>query len=361
MLVIAARKATREQWAAIAEETRRIVLGDGKYIEERPISTSSPLGALERRLVIEKPGEPSMMRIAHDISAQVLLSTQGTTFYPHYSDSLAHWPASSRRVMSSAPGTIFDFMHCSTVTAARRLIFQSTSDSTSPTIGALSFSSPKKPGGGYLHGGDEQEEVLARLSSLVSSLSSPAAQGFYKEHRKSRTEDGSGLHDHSMVYSPGVVVFRADANDDTGTSHNAAGGAFISPFTVNILSAVPVNAAAVRSKHVILPSERQFFEEGISTVAKERMARVLRVFEERGDRTLILGAFGCSSSQNNVEVIASIWAELLVCGSSSGAARFKDVFDRVVFAVPGKHFAKFKEAFEMRIFESEVAKAALSD
>ena len=70
------------------------------------------------------------------------------------------------------------------------------------------------------------------------------------------------------------------------------------------------------------------------------------------------------------EEIAAIWAELLVCGDGSSAsespstgedARFKDVFDRVIFAVPGKQFAKFKEAFEMRVFEAEVAKAALSD
>lgn len=368
MLAIAARKVTRERWTTIAEETRQIVLGDGKYVEERrPSALSSSVAYSDQRLVADStPQEaaPSTVCVAHDISAQILLSVQSTTFYPHYSGPLAQWASSSRRTTSS--GTVVDFMHCSTLTAARRIYSSATSKDTPPSpVGVLSFASPKKPGGGYLHGGDEQEEVIARHSSLVASLSSPAAQAFYQEHRKYRSEDGSGLHDHSMVYSPNVVVFRADTDDttDNTSASDAVGGAFIAPYTINVLSAVPVNAAAVRAKHIILPGERDFFEGGIRTVAQERMARALRVFEECGDRTIVLGAFGCASSENSVETIAAIWAELLMCGGDvpSEGARFKDVFDRVVFAVPGKHFAKFKDAFEMRVFEAEVAKAVLSD
>ena len=98
---------------------------------------------------------------------------------------------------------------------------------------------------------------------------------------------------------------------------------------------------------------------------KERMARALRIFEDKGTRIVVLGAFGCGSFQNNVETIASIWAELLVCGQQeegvSRPARYKDVFDRVVFAVPGKLYEPFKAAFDMRVFEAEVAAAALGD
>jgi len=165
-----------------------------------------------------------------------------------------------------------------------------------------------------------------------------------------------------MVYSPGVVVLRADADEDT--SEDGVGGAFIEPYTIDVVSAVPVNAAEVRAKHLILPSEREFFENGIRAAMKERMARVLRLFEERGNRTLVLGAFGCGSNENKIEMVAGIWAELLVCGDGVGQdgiaqeARFKNVFDRVVFAVPGKQFESFKKAFDMRVFEAEVAIAA---
>jgi hypothetical protein len=105
-------------------------------------------------------------------------------------------------------------------------------------------------------------------------------------------------------------------------------------------------------------------------VLTQRLGRVLRTFEERGDRAIVLGAYGCGSSEVSVEMVAGVWAELLVCGEeeqegeerrSEGGeegekqeARFKDVFEHVVFAVPGKLFAPFKEAFEMRVLETQI-------
>lgn len=366
---IAVKKLTRERWAAIAAETQQIVMGDGKYVEERHVSTDASacahhdLGAAPDSTGLSPP-----VRVAHDIFAQVQLSKQGTIFFPHYSAFLAHWASTPRRSLPSGSHTILEFAQCTPVTATHRLVSSTPSSSPRPpssSIGILSFASPKKPGGGYLHGGDEQEETFARYSSLVESLSSPAAKQFYEEHRHYRAEDGSGLHNHSMVYSPGVVVFRAHRDDTALTSPlppDELDGAFIAPYTVDVVSAVPVNAAAVRAKHIILPSERQFFENGIRSAMKERMARALRVFEDKGDRAIVLGAFGCMSSENNVETVAAIWAELLVCGEEGEkAGPYKDVFDKVVFAVTGKQFKKFKAEFEMRIFEAEVARAALSD
>ncbi|KAI0079268.1 hypothetical protein K474DRAFT_1560957, partial [Panus rudis PR-1116 ss-1] len=335
----------------IAEETQRIVLGDGKYVEEHHDSSVVSSAFAELSLdgaVIAGPSTSSPVRIEHDVFAQIQLSRQGTIFYPHYSPTLARWDATEQRPsLPSHRQTHIDFVSKSTLTSARQL-HQLHGDK----IGVLSFASPKKPGGGTLHGGDEQEETLARYSSLVASLTTPAAAEFYKEHKKHWAEDGSGLHDHSIVYSPGVVVLRADADDAEDGTEDFVGGKFITPYEIDVVSAVPVNAAAVRAKHIILPSEEQLFEEGIRSAMKERMARVLRIFEEKGEKSVVLGAFGCGSSQNRVEVVASIWAELLVCGDVSEGvkrdARFKNVFDRVVFAVPGKLYYPFRRAFEMR-------------
>ncbi|KAL6310528.1 hypothetical protein BKA93DRAFT_756475 [Sparassis latifolia] len=392
MLVLAAVKAKREQWATIARETQEIVLGDGKYVEERHLPVVFPAVAQlnGQGLGLPSTDMDTTLRVTHDISAQIQLSRQGTTFYPHYSDLLATW--ASKRPTTAIANTAIEFTRTSTLTAAHvisnthpHLYTHSPSSLSLTTLGVLSFASPKKPGGGCLHGGDEQEETIARLSSLVASLSVPAAREFYKEHKAFKVEDGSGLHDHSMVYSPGVVVFRSDWDDTliasdesprnaimsnmTDLADDSVGGDFIPPYTINVVSSVPVNAAAVRAKHLILPSEAQLFEDGIRSAMKERMGRVLRIFEERGDRVIVLGAFGCGSSQNKVETIASLWAELLVCGDSQGKteggsegqqheARFKNSFEKVVFAVPGKLFDPFKTAFDMRIFEEEVAMAA---
>jgi len=136
-------------------------------------------------------------------------------------------------------------------------------------------------------------------------------------------------------------------------------GRFISPYVINILSAVPVSASVVRKKRFTLPQERPIVDAEIRCLMRERMARCLRVFEQRGDRAIVLGAFGCGcSSQNSIDMIASLWAELVACEG----ARFKGVFERIVFAVSGKQYTPFKRAFEMRLFEEQVDLAlCLSD
>lgn len=234
-------------------------------------------------------------------------------------------------------------------------------------MGVLSFASAKRPGGGFLHGGDEQEETLARSTSLVASLRSAQAKEFYRTHRKFLSADGAGLHDHSMVYSPGVVAFHRDDDDDIdGDPASLRSSSTIAPYLINVLSSVPVNAAAIRQNYLITSSDAHVFEDGMRNTMRDRMARALRIFEIRSDRALVLGAFGCGSSQNSVEMVAELWAELLVCGTreeteaskeETKPAKFKGVFEEVVFAVPGKLFAPFKRAFEMKVLEMEVISA----
>ncbi|CCM04648.1 uncharacterized protein FIBRA_06832 [Fibroporia radiculosa] len=376
ILARVAVKAKRGRWAELAAETQSIVLGDGQYVEERRVSVDDPAVAqLNRQGLVAFEAKSVPLRIHHDISVQVIFSKQSTVFYPHYCEMLAHW--AHKRPSVPPAKTILEFSPHSTLTVARRLAMAASdyglSSFPTPSVGVLSFASSKRPGGGFLHGGNEQEETIARLSSLVASLGVPAAQQFYKEHRRHWAEDGSGLHDHSMLYSPGVVVFRRDGDDtisicgadgrivDVPRSEDSVGGDFIPPYAINVVASVPVNAAAVRAKHLILPSEKELFEDGIRSAMKERMARILRLFEEQGDKSIVLGAFGCESSQNKVDMVAQVWAELLVCGDLGDEgrrpARFAESFEKVVFAVPGKLLRPFRHAFEMRVFEEQLADA----
>ncbi|KAG1747537.1 hypothetical protein EDD22DRAFT_981906 [Suillus occidentalis] len=312
--------------------------------------------------------------VTYDISSQIILSNQGTTFFPHCSPSLADWRKPPIVSPTRTKSTSFSFDASSTLTATRRLherrpdltrISPYTLSTTS--IGVLSFASPKRPGGGYLHGGNEQEETIARSSSLVASLQTDRAKEFYATHKKFISTDGVGLIDHSMVYSPGIVVFRQDDSDDTNLLTPVSSNDFIPPYLMNVLSAVPVNAAAIRQNSNITPSDAHIFEDGIRDCMRDRMARALRIFEARGDRALVLGAFGCGSCENKVEMVAEIWADLLVYGEGEQnledgkttvpCAPFKDSFEEIVFAVPGKLFEPFKKAFDMRVFEAEVTQA----
>lgn len=390
-LAFVVQKARRELWAQTARETQRIVLGDGKYVEEKvsssvpcliPSAHISPPFSCPNHASLQVTSSHSQEHhtlttapVIHDISSQIILSKQGTTFYPHCLPSLANWrklPTVSR--IRTKPVCI-SFVASSTLTAARQLherrpdlTLSSPYTLSTTSIGVLSFASPKRPGGGYLHGGNEQEETLARFSSLVASLQTDSGKEFYTTHRKFLSVDGAGIYDHSMIYSPGVVAFRQDDSDDTSSLTTASPNNFIPPYLINVLSAVPVNAAAIRQNYSITPSDAHIFENGIRDKMRDRMARALRIFEARGDRVLVLGAFGCGSSQNKVEMVAEIWAGLLVCGEDderyeggkTGAkhAAFKDSFEEIVFAVPGKLLEPFKKAFEMRVFEAEVSQAA---
>lgn len=73
---------------------------------------------------------------------------------------------------------------------------------------------------------------------------------------------------------------------------------------------------------------------------KERMARLLFLFESQGVRDVVLGSFGTGVFRNKVSMVAGIWAELLL----EDGARYKHSFERVVFAVLGREtFDEFKE------------------
>ena len=368
-----------QRHAKIALDTERIVRGVGQYVEDLPSSSISPPSA---------PNESPFSHITHDIGAQIELSKQLTTFYPHSPN-----PIPNRNPSTFPPPrqTQIEFTPSSALAAAHVLnnschdLVTPSSRSGPPTskIGLLCSVSHKSKGG-RLQGFDDHTDALLRSSSLVTNLlDSQAAHSFYEQHKESwKQSEGSGLHDNSMLYAPGVAVFRkdgmeeeatqgegADAEDDEfeliisaqpdanlmdnrSPPHTMEGrGRFISPYAINVLSAVPVSASVVRKKRFTLPQERPIVDAEIRSLMRERLARCLRVFEQRGDRAIVLGAFGCGcSSQNSVDMVASLWAELVACEG----ARFKDVFERIVFAVSGKQYTPFRRAFEMRLFEEQV-------
>ena len=404
----AARQAQRERWALIANDTQRIVMGDGKYVtaslftDQHPGTVTASSLTSPSFVYFASPRSPASSQtrcgqdipqvIVHDIAPYIQLSKQLSTFYPHSAPAYADWRR--RPTNSHAPfATKFTFSNLSTLTAARHLHLVHPSLHTTPThalpttsIGVLSFASPRRPGGGYLHGGDQQEETLARSTSLVASLNTVQAREFYKTHKNFSGIDGKGIYDHSMVYSPGVVVFRKedddtlyDPHDESGQSKPKSNPQFptqlstadisspisqntIPPYLINVLSSTPPSYAAIHQTYEITPSTSHIFSSGIRSVLTQRVGRVLRVFEERGDRAIVLGAYGCGSSEINVGMIAEIWAELLLCGECESAcagserkqSRFKNVFEYVVFALPGKLYAPFKTAFESRLLEAGV-------
>lgn len=278
----------------------------------------STLNAIEKGTIV-------IAGVSHDLAAKANFSNHNTRYYAPDS-LLSSWSTSAPpRTVSSSEVSILEI---STLDGARLLFNTLSSRSVSfGRIAILNFASATRPGGGFLDGAQAQEESIARSSTLYPSLMTDSAQRFYRLHNHDRK---GGFYHHAMIYTPSVVILK----DDTGS--------WTSPFEVDVLTSAAVNAGDVRKKNgdQFPPAE---IERRIESTMKERMARILFLFEEQGAKNIVLGSFGTGVFRNNIEVVARLWAELLTIKG----ARYRYSFDRVVFAIIGKDtFTTFKHSFE---------------
>lgn len=184
------------------------------------------------------------------------------------------------------------------------------------SIGLLNFASAKNPGGGFLNGATAQEENLAISSGLYPAQLRNS--GYYDANRAC----GTMMYTHHAIYSPNVVFFRDESFE------LAAPPAYASVLTL----------PAVNYGQVLLKGENA---DKAKAVMLERMRLALAIFAERGDRTLVLGAYGCGVFRNDPADIASWWRRLL---DGEGWAVH---FDLVVFAV----LDRSREGRAVRAFE----------
>ncbi|KAI0301563.1 hypothetical protein B0F90DRAFT_1718230 [Multifurca ochricompacta] len=326
--------------------------------------------------------------VVHDIATKVRYSVLGTTFHPPTED----FPTPT---VAARLSTTFEFSRHSIPLIARRLYLTSQPPGKVPdytedsNIGILSSVGSRRPGSGFLRGSSKSEAVLARSTSLISSLTSTFAQPFYSSLKGLAKLDRpavTALSTDAMLYSPSVVGLRRDdadhfdmTDDDfdgeldaipadpttkdlevplaINAQNQRAMGEYVAPYVMNVLSAVPVHAGAFRSASYMTPEwELNGIVRG---TMKSRIARALRLFAARGNSTLVLCAFGCEEG-TPIDVVAQIYAELLACSTKSedvNDGEFKDIFQKVIFAVPGKLHAMFRKTFEMRVYEDELIRS----
>ncbi|KAF8891864.1 hypothetical protein BD779DRAFT_153607 [Infundibulicybe gibba] len=286
----------------------------------------STLEAVER-------GSFTIDDVSYDIKDAVNHSKSHTKYFEPDLESISCWEGPpAERPHTMLPTTEIFFHPLTTVQGARLLstmLLVNPSQRAGQLIGVLNFASAKNPGGGFLGGARAQEESIARSSSLYASLTTPTARAFYDLHQGSLRK---GYYSHAMIYSPRVLLFRDDE------------GGWEPPLEVEILTSPAVNAGALRRKSP--PSEE--LEAQIASTMRERMGRILYLFEKQGVRNLVLGSYGTGAFRNKIEAVAGIWAELLV----HEGARFRNSFDRVIFAVVDRKewgtntLEVFKEMFE---------------
>ncbi|KAI0067635.1 hypothetical protein BV25DRAFT_1819025 [Artomyces pyxidatus] len=272
-----------------------------------------------------------------------------TLYYPPTSE-LGTW-RSTRAPESACHARII--LNETTTIAAARALFDEVNPSWSSApfytvtrVGVLNFASAKKPGGGFKSGAQAQEESIARSSTLYPSLMTDKAQQFYALSRK---KDPLGLrrstyYTHAMIYSSNILVFRDDA------------GGWVQPHAIDVITCAAVNAGEARREDEY-KEDPQYGEADIVHTMRERMARILFLFEKEGVRDIVLGSFGTGVFRNDVSAVANNWAALLVVDG----ARFRGSFDRVVFAIIGREtFDTFKAVIESHTPAEDVSSQLLS-
>jgi uncharacterized protein (TIGR02452 family) len=262
--------------------------------------------------------------LQHDLKPSITVSKQNTRYYAPQS-LLSAWAASSTRPPRDRAK--ISLLEISTLEGARILTNEHAGQPVRPKVGILNFASARKPGGGFLNGAQAQEESIARSSTLYPTLMTNVAQEFYALHN---ADPKGGYYSHAMIYSPGVLVFR---DDD---------GGWTEPLTVDVLTSAAVNAGVVRQRLRKRDADVAAEEIRIMEAMKERMGRLLFLFESQGVKNIVLGSFGTGVFRNDVNTVASIWVELLL----KNDARFERSFDRVMFAVLGHEtFQTFEHVF----------------
>lgn len=153
-------------------------------------------------------------------------------------------------------------------------------------VGVLNFASAKNPGGGFLNGAMAQEESLAASSGLYQTQL--CHEGYYSANRSNR----SMMYTDHAIYSPDVVFFRDERF-----------ALMKQPITASVLTLPAVNYGQVLLKG----------EDGgqAERVMKDRMRLCLAIFAAKGDKHLILGAYGCGVFRNDPVKVANWWRELL--------------------------------------------------
>jgi uncharacterized protein (TIGR02452 family) len=178
-----------------------------------------------------------------------------------------------------------------TLAAGRRL---------GPTAAALVFASARNPGGGFLRGAKAQEEDIARASALHACLAAvPEFYAYHRGHADLRYTD-------RVIYSPGVPVFRDDANRLLDEAYQ-----------LSFITAAAPNLGAILDNQ---PDRA----DSVPDAVRARAVRVLRVAAAHGHRRLVLGAWGCGVFRNDPAVVAGAFAD---------AVRAVGAFDEVCFAV----------------------------
>ncbi|MEM6782352.1 MAG: TIGR02452 family protein [Bacteroidota bacterium] len=152
----------------------------------------------------------------------------------------------------------------------------------------LSFASARNVGGGFMNGAKAQEEDLHRCAGAYRCLET--ARGYYEANRAT----SSLLYTDHLIYAPRVPWVRVDGRT-----------LLEEPFLASIITAPAPNAGEHLRRY---PNGHAAIRETLH----RRAGYVLATAITRGERRLVLGAWGCGVFRNDPSEVAAVWHDWLV-------------------------------------------------
>lgn len=211
--------------------------------------------------------------------------------------------------------------------ASKRTVESRKTDEARPNITVHNMASLKRPGGGFLTGGNMQEEFLCARTTLHASLH----------------DDFYALPDVGGIFTPDVLVFRDENAIDLPKRER---------FFINVISAGVTRHPENRGRY----DERELgCSCGVSYCDRDRdivvrkMKAVMRIAQMKNTKQLVLGAWGCGVFNHPVKEVAKLWRKV-IAGSPRQRrppAEQWEGIDEIIFAIPRpEHRKEFLHAFD---------------
>jgi uncharacterized protein (TIGR02452 family) len=191
-------------------------------------------------------------------------------------------------------------------------------------VGVLNMASMLAPGGGFLNGASSQEESLCMRTTLLPSLS----DSFYR------------LPEVGGVYTPDVLVFRDEMAEDLEKRNRW----FVDCVSAGMLRFPSITVDEITGRGSYSSSKDR-------EMVVEKMQAVMRIFQAKSVKKVVIGAWGCGAYGNPVGEIAAAWKKVLLGGrqaqrSKKGRKEAWTGIDTVVFAIKDAGLAAaFRNAF----------------
>lgn len=152
-------------------------------------------------------------------------------------------------------------------------------------ITALNFANAMYAGGGYILGGNAQEESLCRASLLYYTIKTQ--KDYYRKNRLHIFPDYTD----TMIYSGKVPVIR-----------NENGTLLENSVLCNFITSPAVNRNFAKF---------MFSQKKINQIMKTRIEKIIMLAVEKNTDILILGAFGCGMFGNKRETVFPMFEEII--------------------------------------------------